>query len=271
MIINLSGIKKENLKFQLVFNFDTQISDENYFWESLSFLIYDTSNYHAKISRSIYEQDIILNINNNIEEIKKYIYKQTKIPIERLQLYLDERELDNKENLKDENLFKKNLSIKISKSLNDTIYVEYPNFEKKEIKTDLYNTGIELLKEIQNNKIERSLDIKYNLIYKAKRILYDKILSIDLGIKNGDVIKLDKRNTYQIFLKTLTGKTVNIYVDPFDTMEFFKYLVQLEVGIPYDQQRLLFAGRQLEDNKTFSDYNIQKESTLHLILRLRGG
>ena len=78
MIINLSGIKKENLKFQLVFNFDTQISDENYFWESLSFLIYDTSNYHAKISKSIYEQDIILNINNNIEEIKKYIYKQKK-------------------------------------------------------------------------------------------------------------------------------------------------------------------------------------------------
>lgn len=271
MLINLRGIKEENLMFQLVFDFE-RVSDENYFWEGLSFLIYDRSNYHAKISRSFYEQDIILNINNNIEEIKKYIYKQTKIPIDRQQIYLDGRELDNKDSLKNKNLFKEKLSIKISKLLNDIIYVEYPNFEKKEIKTDLYNSGFELLEEIQNNKIERSFDIKYNLIYKEERILYDKILSVDLGIKNGDVIKLEERSTYPIFLKTLTGKSVIKNVEHSDTIKFFKFLIQLEEGIPYThQQRLIFSGIQLQDYKTFSDYNIQRVSTLYLCMRLRGG
>ncbi|XP_016098462.1 NEDD8 isoform X2 [Sinocyclocheilus grahami] len=86
-----------------------------------------------------------------------------------------------------------------------------------------------------------------------------------------EAIRIWRMNCVARKLETLTGKEIEIDIEPTDKVERIKERVEEKEGIPPQQQRLIYSGKQMNDEKTAADYKIQGGSVLHLVLALRGG
>ena len=209
-----------------------------------------------------------------IDEFKQLIADQLFIPKHRVKLLFDDEEKDNNQIINDIECQKFELGINSETQETDKVDIEVVDCRRQveqkenfEVKVDLYGDLLEQICDLKNI-INSGLYLMYQDTFSDYK--YKMFADHHSGQKiKVELYDVEKDGNMELYIKTLTGNTITLNVDQYEHVGYLKTRIFEKEQIPVGQQKLVFAGKLLEDNKTLENYNIEKECTIQLFLKLK--